>query len=330
MTLWTPAQLPAGTLGLWHDASDSATLTLNGSTVAQISDKSGNGRNAVQATAANQPALGNINGRQAIGSDAVGPWMSAALGSASYSASFLIAVFRRVSGTAAAHMLDLRNSAAINPQLALRSAGFSTRFRTAGGATTDVSGPAADTAPHIGVAGWRSSEVVYAIDGVRSFTAGTFGSLTLDTLALLSDGFSLGTGRPAGYLGEVLWVQGDLAIADRQLIEGYLAWKWGLQANLPSDHPWRNGAPLARAATVAGLVPVAGAASGGVIAAGSVADALGPNGLIAADTIIEGEIAGEAPLIGSISASALTIGSPGVVFQVKPESRVFTVPRDRT
>ena len=28
-----------------------------------------------------------------------------------------------------------------------------------------------------------------------------------------------------------------------QLIEGYLAWKWGLQANLPSGHPYKSASP---------------------------------------------------------------------------------------
>jgi hypothetical protein len=28
-----------------------------------------------------------------------------------------------------------------------------------------------------------------------------------------------------------------------QQIEGYLAWKWGLQSSLPADHPFRNNAP---------------------------------------------------------------------------------------
>ena len=30
---------------------------------------------------------------------------------------------------------------------------------------------------------------------------------------------------------------------DRQQLEGYLAWKWGLEANLPVDHPYKNAAP---------------------------------------------------------------------------------------
>jgi hypothetical protein len=43
---------------MWLDAADASTIVLNGSTVSQWSDKSGNGRHAVQATAANQPAWG--------------------------------------------------------------------------------------------------------------------------------------------------------------------------------------------------------------------------------------------------------------------------------
>ncbi|MFM5944980.1 MAG: hypothetical protein ACKO9G_16710, partial [Dolichospermum sp.] len=49
--LRTPAQISTD---LWLDAADSSTITLNGSTVSQWNDKSGNGRNAIQATATNQ------------------------------------------------------------------------------------------------------------------------------------------------------------------------------------------------------------------------------------------------------------------------------------
>ena len=42
--------------------------------------------------------------------------------------------------------------------------------------------------------------------------------------------------------GEVIMVQ-TTDTTTRQLIEGYLAWKWGLQASLPSNHPYKNSAP---------------------------------------------------------------------------------------
>jgi len=46
-----------------------------------------------------------------------------------------------------------------------------------------------------------------------------------------------------GYLNEFLLVPRTLTILQRQQLEGYLAWKWGLQGNLPSTHPFKLGAP---------------------------------------------------------------------------------------
>jgi hypothetical protein len=46
-----------------------------------------------------------------------------------------------------------------------------------------------------------------------------------------------------GHIGEMVAVVGT-STTGRQLIEGYLAWKWGLEANLPADHPYKSSAPL--------------------------------------------------------------------------------------
>jgi hypothetical protein len=42
-----------------------------------------------------------------------------------------------------------------------------------------------------------------------------------------------------GTIAEVLVYTRALSTDDRQTVEGYLAWKWGLQAALPSTHPYR-------------------------------------------------------------------------------------------
>lgn len=47
--------VPVSGAALWLDANDSATVSLNAGTVTAWADKSGNGRNATQGTAANQP-----------------------------------------------------------------------------------------------------------------------------------------------------------------------------------------------------------------------------------------------------------------------------------
>jgi hypothetical protein len=46
-----------------------------------------------------------------------------------------------------------------------------------------------------------------------------------------------------GSIAEVVVFNNQLVTANRQKVEGYLAWKWGLEARLPTDHPYYNIAP---------------------------------------------------------------------------------------
>jgi hypothetical protein len=48
---------------------------------------------------------------------------------------------------------------------------------------------------------------------------------------------------PNGDVAEIIVVNSALATADRQIIEGYLAWKWALVSTLPNDHPYKNNPP---------------------------------------------------------------------------------------
>jgi hypothetical protein len=44
--------------------------------------------------------------------------------------------------------------------------------------------------------------------------------------------------------GEFMIFNKALSALERQQIEGYLAWKWGLQANLPATHAYSKVPPL--------------------------------------------------------------------------------------
>ena len=44
-------------------------------------------------------------------------------------------------------------------------------------------------------------------------------------------------------VSEIVMYNTVLDTTQRQKIEGYLAWKWGLQANLPTGHPYKSAAP---------------------------------------------------------------------------------------
>jgi len=65
-------------LAAWYDASVASSLTLNGSTVSQWADLSGNGRNQSQATAAIQPTYNatGLNGKGTLTTTGT-QWMQA-------------------------------------------------------------------------------------------------------------------------------------------------------------------------------------------------------------------------------------------------------------
>ena len=50
-------------------------------------------------------------------------------------------------------------------------------------------------------------------------------------------------GKMNGSISEVLVFNTSHSDSQRQIVEGYLAWKWGLQSSLPGNHPFKSAAP---------------------------------------------------------------------------------------
>ena len=66
-----------------------------------------------------------------------------------------------------------------------------------------------------------------------------------------------------GMISEVIVYNSVISTSQRQIVEGYLAWKWGIQANLPVGHPYfsaapRNFSPITPWPTVLGGSRIAG------------------------------------------------------------------------
>ena len=59
----------------------------------------------------------------------------------------------------------------------------------------------------------------------------------------ISDGSVLGR-YMIGYVAEFLYYQNGVTNTNRQLLEGYLAWKWGFQTSLSAGHPYLSAAPV--------------------------------------------------------------------------------------
>lgn len=260
---WTPADLGAS-LALWLDADDSSTITLDGSNVSQWDDKSGNGFHLSQSSAASQPlyeatgmnskpALNNLTGR--------------------YMARGTTPMFRNVNGATivAVYQATLPLAGGISNGMTMfvnsGGSGGPTRFAL----TTE---PSPGTAGTYSVAGRRLDADSYAtVSSSTSLTANPIiwmgnadyanaqANTWLDgapdivnaafqTAGSTSNTDSLGIGLFSNVdgsldtydntrMGEVLLINATMSTEDRQKLEGYLAWKWGLAENLPADHPYR-------------------------------------------------------------------------------------------
>ena len=85
------------------------------------------------------------------------------------------------------------------------------------------------------------------VDGTASNTTGTTNTGSISNSDVFDIGSrAVGAGPMVGDIAEILVGGATLDTNQRQKIEGYLAHKWGLSANLPSDHPYKSNAPKFR------------------------------------------------------------------------------------
>jgi hypothetical protein len=80
-------------------------------------------------------------------------------------------------------------------------------------------------------------------------------------------GSSYGNLAVTASVNEILVYNTALSTPERQTIEGYLAWKWGIQASLPGSHPYSSNAPSLSTPTSPTLSITSGTATLGWTAA---------------------------------------------------------------
>jgi hypothetical protein len=95
-----------------------------------------------------------------------------------------------------------------------------------------------------GTAGASSNEnLVSANGGARISLTGQSGALSTTGLRIGSDVGTSGGSSWDSWIGEIIMTLA-LSFPQVRAVEGYLAWKWGLTANLPAAHPFKNRPPL--------------------------------------------------------------------------------------
>ena len=251
---WSPTRLAS--TACWLDASDTATITLvSGTNVSEWRDKSGNGRDATQATSANQPTYisSGMNSLGLVDWDGSNDAMTISGGTTTR-------LDTELSGDNTYSMAWAVKPDTISGQEVLLyvpegSWKFLVEIKSDGGVY------------------WGDTPNNY-----RTYSGGSFFVINNGTFfTLIKTGSGAGTAHVAGTLNSSftnngglgdtpslgsafilgqypgLFYNGKMAeiiisnyswdTSERQQVEGYLAHKWGLTSSLPSDHPYKNAAP---------------------------------------------------------------------------------------
>ena len=265
-TGFSPNQI-AG-LSAWWDASDASTVTVNSGSVSEWRDKSGANRHLTQATAANRPGYTSAaqNGRGGV----------AFTGSSSHSLGYGAGVFTFSGGGTVLVVSKgvtrpsnnnygpfvFEGTASTNQMLALVVGVYGTAgFRP----STDIFQPSGirPTSTFDGslplISSWRWSswqnhktngETSIGVNG-NSVTVEAYGATNPSDFTSGSPVYRVGVAGNSvssdafltATVCEIIAYSRSISASELQRVEGYLAWKWGLQATLPYDHPYAASFP---------------------------------------------------------------------------------------
>jgi len=245
--LWTPAEIATSA---WFDASDTSTITESGGLVSQWADKGTTAsEHLVQGTGANQMSTGlqTMNGLNVLSSTVASKSMQNLTFPVPASGNLTLSFVARIDGQTTHHASLVSMDAGADWQLAADNASrFDGALHSSNlGSSVDTLSGGPYTGPNIWVIVFDKDNSVKKIyvDGVER-SSGTYTDLLSPIQKLSVFANRSGSQYVYGLFGEMI-IHEDVSSNQRQINEGYLAWKWGLESSLPVDHPYKDGAPTA-------------------------------------------------------------------------------------
>ena len=236
---------------LWLDAADtsSASMTLSGSNVTTWKDKSGNS-NATTTSVGPVPLVTNaINGLSVMQTSPghffymeplTNPANTTTVTAFAVSSAFNSAeIYGRMLSFGKVSDGTNNNDFSTVPNFIfcrnLTSEGVAI-FRNNGTIATSIT----YTVPFLMEAVFDGTTCTGFLNGSQFNTFSSSGTFSFDRFGI---GVNIDTKTDpsdvySGNIGEILLFYAALTTSQRQQVEGYLAWKWGLQANLPTAHPY--------------------------------------------------------------------------------------------
>jgi Family of unknown function (DUF6288)/PA14 domain/Bacterial Ig domain len=253
-TPWTPAQIATLT---WYDATDTETLWADTartipatSSVLAWDDKSGNNK-TIMAASGTEPQTGTTNTIGGLSS------LFFQQGDKMNSSSITVPTNGNMAVYMVVDYISKDQERALfklgGPFMSITGTGGQYKWNT-----TTLAGTYNDPIVLGAVYDWAAGQYHVLVTGGNKLDSSYTAKSYNDSLLLLRNNNNA-AGISAN-VGEII-VCADITDVTRQKVEGYLAWKWGLQANLPADHPYKNAAPGA-ATAVANLAGSASDADG--------------------------------------------------------------------
>jgi len=235
---WTPAEISTV---LWFDAADASTITEAAGLVSQWDDKSGNNYDATQGSDSLKPETGlrTINGTNVLDfvNDNLG--LSVTETNAQFSICLIFSA-----DSLATFGAFLNSDSYPEGATHTQTEGTDHINNAVSGRVPEevLSGTVATNTAYMYISTDDNTNVVGWLNG----NGNTTNSITLPVDKIIGDaniGSWSAIRRYDGVIGEII-VLDETGTTNRQLIEGYLAWKWGLQGSLPSGHPYKSARPV--------------------------------------------------------------------------------------
>ena len=236
-----PTSIPG--CAMWLDGSDPAgtgVAPANNSAISTWVDKSGNGRNAV-ATSGTATFQTNIQN---------------SLGSLLFSTQRYTVTYNSFPNSAYTFIILMYSTTANGYFISGPTDGYiyigprGGFFGTFTGIGSSTWNDTSTNTPNITTTNtWVIGDMVISGSLLSPFVNGTSQNTKTGTTGAINS-FAIGTHGTinseyfTGYAAEVLLYNTALSAAQRQQVEGYLAWKWGLQAQLPATHPFYATVPV--------------------------------------------------------------------------------------
>jgi hypothetical protein len=232
---------------LWLDASDNSTITFSsGSNVSQWNDKSGSGSSThmKQTTASKQPIFGTMPGNGLKALNFNGNRFLQDVSMNFPNAPYTVFAIGYGSGTVYGRLLNALSDGRFF--LGADASGLNYATFVGDGPWNDISANTPNkNCNSLCMMELTNGGSTSGLSALIPYFNGTAQN-TKDGLTQPFTGLSVGRGNSDtaqcwnGYVSEVIIYNSVLNDAQRQKVEGYLAWKWGLQTNLPTNHTYYN------------------------------------------------------------------------------------------